>query len=1038
MTKSHKIDNQNNLRAKKYLFLFLVLLFLITSLPFYVGANKKQTDIIKEKKSNKNLDIKSQHRKVEIVPGEILIKFKENKINLKKFSDQKIKNKKQFSGSAEEKNIRKLGEKYGLRKKDLMAKENYSLMEVTDGESLENKIKKIKQAPEVELAQPNFKYFPASVSPFDDTAYNDQWGLNNTGQTINSDSLYNSSTGTADADVDAPEAWAISDGGTDSVIAAVLDTGVAYSHPDLASSMWDGSSCVNENGVAIIGGCVHGYDYDDNDNDPAPDDESLDSGSFSHGTHIAGIIAGVDNTQGVVGLAPKTKIMAIKAAALTTSELVKGIAFAGQNGAKIINASWGGGGDSGAEDALLKNAIKNFNGLFIAAAGNDGEDIDSQSYLPCYFASDPTVNNLICVAATTNRDNLAGWSNYGDSLVSVGAPGQDIYSTIGEVKNAEEYFDNDALGSVPSGFSEDGNWQVQNAPGAFGWAAGDKVLFADNSLPYSNSINTTFGNTDRYDMSGATTAHISFYVGCDTESDGNPSIWKDYLVLEMSSNGTDFTEVDRWDEENIGGSSYGGWQKETFSGYIAPAYLTANFKFRFRWVTDGANNNYGGCVVDELKVKTYKNSSSNGYEYYDGTSMATPFVVGLAGLIWGTDGDLTISQTKNLISQSGDLLSALSGKTTTGRRINAYKALTSKTVNSLSFPSLSMEATVNEGSKTITLEVPYGTNISSLTPTISFVGVSVSPASGVAQNFNSPMVYRVTALDGTTADYTVTVTVAAELEKKINSFEFRSLNPSVSASINESARTVEATLPYGTDRSALVPTISFVGSSINPVSGVAQNFSSPVIYTITDANGITKNYTVTISVAKNPAKRILSFNINHLRNQIVGTIDENNKTIKLTVPNGTNISSLVPSISIEGASINPASNVAQDFGSSKTYTVTAEDGTSIEYGVSLEKTGEAYVSRIQKSGNTKVILVIQDLVISSNKKYRPTTGSLNGHRVRISKARVSGNRTIMTVSWPYKKWPRGSYNFSFNYKIPVSKKSFNVRNFTTAGNDFWL
>lgn len=1040
MLRKNKIRDWKFFLEHISMFSFFLLLFL-SPLCFDVLAREfGDSDKTKKISFKESVDKKTKKevKKREIVSGEILVKFKEDRINLKKFSDRKNKNGKKFPGSPEEKNIEKLGKRYGLKKVDLAAKVNASLMEVTDGESLEAKMKEVAKAPEVESAQPNFKYFPASISPSDDVFYSEQWGLNNTGQTINSSSLYNSSTGTADADVDAPEAWAVSDGGTDSVIAAVLDTGVAYSHPDLAASMWDGSSCVNENGVIIMGGCIHGYDYDDNDSDPAPDDESLDSGSFSHGTHIAGIIAGADDANGIVGLAPKTKIMAIKAAALTTSELVKGIAFAEQNGAKIINASWGGTGDQGAEDTLLKNAIKNFDGLFIAAAGNDGDNIDSDPYIPCYFNNDSLVTNLICVAATTKNDGLAGWSNYGEELVAVGAPGDDIYSTIGETKNANEYFDNAANGSVPSGFTEDGNWQIQPVPSAFGWASGDKVLFADNSLPYSNSINTTFGNTSQYNMNGATTAHISFYVACDTESDGNPSTWKDYLALEMSSNGTDFTEIDRWDEDNLSGGSYGAWKLENFSSYIAPSYLSSNFKFRFRWLTDGSNNNYGGCFVDELKIATYKDSADNGYDYYDGTSMATPFTVGLAGLIWGTDGDLTTAQVKNLILQSGDSLSALSGKTSTGRRINAYKALTSKKINSFSFTDLSVSGSVDQIDKKITLEVPYGTNISSLAPAIDFAGTSVSPSSGSARNFSSPVVYRVTALDGTTVDYTVTVTVAAEMEKKITAFEFRTLNPIVSTSINEANRTVETTLPYGTDRSALVPTISFVGASINPASSVAQNFSSPITYTITDANGITKSYVVTISVAKNPAKRITSFNIDHLRNQIIGTIDESNKMIRLVVPNGTNVSSLVPSINIEGASVNPASNVAQDFSGSKIYTVTAEDGTTVNYGVTVEKTGEAYISRIEKLGNGKVILTIQDLNVSKNKKYRPTVGSLNGHRVRISGARVSGNRTVMTVNWPYKKWPRGSYSFSFNYKIPISKKAYEVRNFTTAGNDFWL
>ncbi len=876
------------------------------------------------------------------------------------------------------------------------------------------------------------------ITPTDDDLYTEQWGLNNTGQTINAGSLYYASTGTANADADVPEAWAVAEG-DGSVIAAVVDTGVAYSHPDLADNMWDGSSCVDENGTAIVGGCIHGYDYDDNDNDPAPDNDSINAGSYSHGTHIAGIIAGVDNAEGIVGLAPKTKIMAVKTAQLTTAELVKGIAFADQNGAKVINASWGGGSEGEANDILLKNAIKDFNGLFMAAAGNDSDNVDEETFFPCGFSLDETVTNIICVAATDQNDELAGFSNYGADSVLVGAPGENILSTVGEIENIDEKFDSTTVGEIPTGFTKTGNWQVANAPAEFGWATGDRVIFADNSLPYADSVNTTFSNNLTHDLSGSTTADLYFNTACDTEYDGATTNWHDYLALEYSSDGVNFTEITKWDEEALGTEAV-GYRRGYFSNYIPVGYLTANFKLRFRWVTDADNNNYKGCLIDDLKLVTYKNSVNDVYDYYDGTSMATPFVVALADLMWETDADLTNNQVKNLIADSGDTLSDLQGKTISGKRINAHRALTVKTMNSFKFESLNPMVTgsISESNHTVSLTVPYGTNISALSPSIEYTGVAVSPASGVAQNFSNPVTYTVTSVDGTTQNYTVSVAVAAERTKQITLFEFRGLDPVVAGSINESSSTVSLKVPYGTNITSLSPTIVYTGSSVSPASGSAQNFSNPIIYTVYDSDGITKNYTVMVTVAENPAKQITGFSFNNLRNAVSGSIDENNKAISLTVPNGTNISSLTPNIVTTGASINPDSGVAQDFSSPRTYTVTAEDGTTTQYTASVTKTGEAYISRIQKSGKTKLVLTIEDLILSKQKKFKPTTGFINGRRVRISGTRVSGSRSIITVNWPYTKWPRGSYSFSFNYKLPISKKSYQAKNFTTAGNDFWL
>lgn len=1008
--------------------------FLIFTLIFQISeanATYNREDAKKVfKTATKNQRVTSTLNKIKkqpanFVEGEVLVKFKEDQINLKNFLGSKNNKKSNTESSQNEKKVLEIANKYNLEKKTDLKSNNSSLMKIKDGEGVTQKIAKLKNDPTIESAQPNYKYYPSTINSSNDTYYVDQWALHNTGQTVDG------TEGTADSDIDAPEAWTVSEG-NNSIIVAVIDTGVAYSHPDLLSNMWDGSSCKDEDNTAIPGGCTYGYDYDSDDADPAPDGDSLASGAYSHGTHVSGIIAAADNTAGIIGVAPHTKIMAIKTANLTTSEIVKAIAFAQNNGAKIINASWGGYEN----DTLMRNAINGFSGLFIAAAGNEANDNDgTDSLYPCSF----NLDNIICVAATDQDDKLTSWSNYGLTKVDVGAPGDNIVSDVAEREIVDQNFDTTTIGQIPTGFSKTDNWQVKTAPAELNWGT-TKVLFADNSFPYADNASSTFVNSTAYNLSGSTAAEFSFWTACDTEYDSRNPAWNDYLVLEFSSDGTNFSEITRWDKGTLYTDGDLGYSSGFYDDFIPSGYLTSNFKIRFRWVSNGTSNNYGGCLVDDLTLKTYGDNANDGYDYWSGTSMATPKVAGLTALIWETSGSLTNTQMKNLILNSGDSLNDLDGTTVSGKRINAYKALTTKKIESFSFLSLDPDVTgtINESSHTVTLTVPYGTNLTSLTPTIGYVGGTLSPTSGSAQNFSSPRTYTVTAADGTTQNYTVTVETAAELTKQINSFDFNELSPAVVGSINEGNRTIALTVPNGTDVSSLTPTITYTGESVNPASGTEVDFTEPVSYTVTDENGFTKTYTVTVTIAQSSEKQITSFQINDFSTPISGTIDEDNKTIDLTVPNGTDLTSLAPTIEYSGASLSPGSDEEQDFTGPVYYSVEAEDGSRVSYLVTVQRSDEPYISNIQRASKKKTRLTIENLTVSSQKKLKPTTAFLNGSRIKIASAKTSGNRTFLTLSYNYAKWPSGSYEFYFNYKTPTGKKAYRVDTFSPAENDFQL
>ncbi len=168
-------------------------------------------------------------------------------------------------------------------------------------------------------------------------------------------------------------------------------------------------------------------------------------------------------------------------------------------------------------------------------------------------------------------------------------------------------------------------------------------------------------------------------------------------------------------------------------------------------------------------------------------------------------------------------------------------------------------------------------------------------------------------------------------DKSITSFTFPT---STSTTISESNLTIAVTVPYETNINNLAPSISHTGKSVSPASGVAQDFSVSKPYTVTAEDGSAQTYSVTVGVDPNPSKRITAFNLS--APHAVGIINESNHSIQITVPYGTPIKRLAPSITYLGSSVSPASNVIQDFSSPVTYTVTAADATTQTYMVSVK------------------------------------------------------------------------------------------------------
>lgn len=292
------------------------------------------------------------------------------------------------------------------------------LVEVDAGVDLRQVAAKYAAMPGVAFVEPDYIVSVESIP--DDPMFGSQWGMHNTGQ----------SGGIEDSDVDAPEAWGIYTGGRD-VVVAVIDTGVSYTHPDLAANMWVNMGEIPGNGIDDDGNGfaddVHGYDFRNNDSNPADDN--------SHGTHVAGILGAVGgNSTGVAGVNWSTRIMALKFAGSSgsgqTSDAIKCIEYASRMGARLSCNSWGGGAYSQAlVDAIA--AAGNLGQLFVACAGNVGVDTDTAPYYPASYS----LSNIISVAASDHNDDLAQWpsgggSNWGLNTVDLAAPGLAVLSTV--------------------------------------------------------------------------------------------------------------------------------------------------------------------------------------------------------------------------------------------------------------------------------------------------------------------------------------------------------------------------------------------------------------------------------------------------------------------------------------------------------------------------------------------------------------------------------------------------------------------------------
>jgi subtilisin family serine protease len=482
-------------------------------------------------------------------------------------------------------------------------------------------IAELNRDPAVETAEPNYlRWFDASTP--NDTYFTNLWALQNTGQSLNG------TAGTAGDDIRFIPAWTLArQPGTNPPVVAVIDSGVDYRHPDLASNIWINTGENPTNGLDNDGdGYVndyYGYDFADNSPDP------MDSGF--HGTHVAGTIAAVGNNNlGIIGVDYQARIMALRASSdgqyLYDSAIIQAIDYATmmkERGVNVvaINESFGGTNYDSVEVAAMQ-AAGNAGIIFCVAAGNGVNGIGSDNDTTPLYPASYRLSNEIVVAATDQNDALASFSDYGTNTVDLGAPGVNILSLL----------------PIVPGIPPDGDVFSQVQQGS--------TIYSGNDMAFS----------------GITTDITATVYNCGF---GNPT---DFPAVV--SNNIALIERGTLNFSNKVLNAMAAGARAAIIYNNAPGNFFGTLGGTNGWIPAVSLSQADGLA---LQINSSATVVHGLYQYLDGTSMATPHVSGTVAFAAMNFPTETVAQRIQRVLTNADVVPGLQGLVHTGGRLNLQR-----------------------------------------------------------------------------------------------------------------------------------------------------------------------------------------------------------------------------------------------------------------------------------------------------------------------------------------------------------------------------
>jgi len=536
----------------------------------------------------------------------------------------------------------------------------FQLVEPQPGQTPAEAVRELEGDPSVLLAERD-SYLSLDSVP-DDPLFGRLWGLQNTGLGV-----AGFSGPIPGADIDAIGAWDRTVGSPDTIVADI-DTGYRFEQPDLAGAAWTNPGEIPENGLdddsdGIVDD-VHGADFvgvdaeaPSVDGDPTDDDLASPGG---HGVHTAGTIgARGDNGIGITGVAPDVTIMPLRVCShvafqshesCPASAIVAAIDYAGAHGARVANVSLGNEDDPLAvREAIAANPEI----LFVISAGNESADTGSSPHYPCVYnplaEGKSEVDNVICVAATNQADQLAEFSNWGASTVDLGAPGTETLSTYPITYIFQDDFEVDDFETK--------------------WTAGPGGGFArTNEAPLTSYglTDTPGAPPDTGSIKESTSVPVTIppgYEECGVEVmrrvSGNRIAWLDVLldgelILGFANNTSGLVSQRLGDELSEGGE------------------VSIHLEYNATNVVNPA----AGVWFDDIGLYCIaKVGEPGGYAFLQGTSMAAPHVTGAAALLFSLKPSASVTEVRQALLGSVDPVASLAGKTTTGGRLDASAAL---------------------------------------------------------------------------------------------------------------------------------------------------------------------------------------------------------------------------------------------------------------------------------------------------------------------------------------------------------------------------